>query len=135
MYKYTLPLPVQFEINKKFNFESDWINISGNKITIPKNYSWDGCTPSWRFLGKWWGTPDSKETFYGSLLHDAIYQYKDKMVLSRKDADELFKQVLVNQKFKFASVYYTAVRLVGRIKGKWKTRTNHKLILRKISVL
>ena len=141
MYKYTLEHDTVFLLKKNtfisdYVFKRDFLEIKYNKVLksgeifIPKGYSWDGCTPSWKFLGRWWGTPDTAKTYKGSLLHDALYQYKSEIELSRKDADSLFKQVLKLNKFSLYHIYYGAVRLLGGIMGKWKSKEYHNLKLR-----
>ena len=57
------------------------IFINGSRLN---GYAWDGCTPKFEFLDFVIGTPDGRLdyltekpiTYYASLVHDAIYQYK-----------------------------------------------------------
>ena len=66
-------------------------------------YSWDGCSPKIKFSQlSYLGTPDDiidpktdkPYTYYASMIHDVIYQFKDIITISRKEADIIFKLLL-----------------------------------------
>ncbi|MEN8825790.1 MAG: hypothetical protein ABF273_05485 [Wenyingzhuangia sp.] len=129
---------IQTNLNRK-NFENRWIKIENNgKITLKgaqeQGYSWDGCSPKWKILGKIIGTPDGRidpktnkpKTYYASMFHDAIYQYKNTqaMKISRKEADLIFLIMLKKAKFRFWRVYYLGVRIGGGFYGKWRTTSS-----------
>ncbi len=94
--------------NRKFEIDKNgWLMVEDDgTITVkgsnPGGYAWDGCSPKWNCLHITWGTPDGKldyntekpMTYYASMIHDAIYQYKDTVNISRKEADILFKLIL-----------------------------------------
>lgn len=92
-------------------------------------YAWDGCTPKWEFLDFTLGTPDGRFdyltekpiTYYASMIHDAIYQHKKEIPISRKSADQIFYQILKESGFMWARLYYIFVRVAGGIFGKWKS--------------
>ena len=112
-------------------WEEEWLRIDPDgTITIKKGYSWDGCTPKRRIFGKVIGTWDGPISpvhgkpmcYYPSCLHDALYQFKYEIPVSRKQADVLFYEGLKQEGFKLAKLYYTAVRVFGGTLGKWKTK-------------
>lgn len=126
-------------------YKSKWIEIkeNGDIIVNPnkRNYAWDGCTPKYNILDISCGTPDgvlSMETkkpitYYGSLLHDAIYQHKNEIPLSRKETDILFREVLMRHNFLLSDIYYFGVRVFGWILGKWRFKySKENIILKEI---
>ena len=131
MYKFKLETEVTFQTDLKGRtFKSEWIELKENgDITIPKKYAWDGCTPKFNFLDLTFGTPDGRMvdytypiTYFASLLHDAIYQYKKSIPITRKEADKLFYKELAKENFKLKYVYYFTVRALGWIVGRWKKK-------------
>ncbi len=107
-------------------------------------YAWDGCTPKrwfyWLFIvgtpDWWWKTlhifkfkkdastgdygPDPKsvywrQAFHASLVHDALYQYLDTIPISKRDADKLFYEMLIDAGVLWiiAKVYHFGVRWFG----------------------
>ena len=132
-YKYKIRLPKTFLL-KGFlseSFEGRFIKIcKGGLIKIKEGYAWDGCTPNVNVLGLFsLGTPNGTlnlntglpSTYRASLLHDALYQYREFIPISRKDADCLFYQQLVRDNFGFAKLYYWTVRIFGFSRD-WKTK-------------
>ena len=128
-YKYTLE--EYFSIRTSIigrRFESDWLSVSyTGVIRIKKGYSWDGCSPKVKILGRIIGTPDGKKdektdkasTYYCSCVHDALYQYKGQHRITRKEADKLFLKMLKEFGFKLPKLYYLGVRIGGWIYGGW----------------
>jgi len=116
-------------------FENDWIKVENGIITVKgttqNGYAWDGCTPKIDLLDLCLGTPDGKTNpitekpiaYYASLVHDAIYQFKEEIPIGRKDTDMLFKLILKDEGFFWSNVYYFFVRLFGPLFGKWITNT------------
>ncbi len=105
-------------------------------------YAWDGCSPKWHFLHLVMGTPDGKLdystekpiTYYASMLHDAIYQYKDKLPISRAEADKIFLIILKDAGFMWSSLYYRAVVLFGGLYGSWlKSKSTVKIKIQETS--
>jgi len=132
VYKYTLDKTfiLQTDIMGR-NFVSDWIILDDfGVITIKRGYSWDGCSPKIEVLDLIIGTPDGRTsrstnkalTYYASLLHDAIYQYKTAIPISRKEADTLFLTSLRLSGFFWSNLYYRVVRLFGGTYGNWKIK-------------
>ena len=109
-------------------FGSNWLTISGGEISIETNYAWNGCSPKFQLLDLIIGTPDGAtnlthgypKAYYASMVHDALYQYKSTVPVTRKEADWLFYKMLKEENFFWAKVYYAAVRLFGWTLGKWR---------------
>ena len=85
---------------KDVYFSNDWIMVCNGFITVKIGYSWDGCTFA----------PDPIETHIASCVHDAFYQFH---FITRKRADKAFYDLLKQNKFPFAKIYYISVRLFG----------------------
>lgn len=92
------------------------------KITVKKDYAWDGCSPKFNVLDLFWvGTPDGAMnenkpvTYYASLVHDALGQFAKKeperMPFNRQERDLIFREML--EGFTFQWLYYLAVRILG----------------------
>jgi hypothetical protein len=120
---------------EKFNDDDHFLELFPNgelkiKGTMSRGYAWDGCSPKKNFLNFTFGTPDGKMdyltekpiTYYASMVHDVIYQYKGLVPISRKTADKLFYKILKEAGFIWAWLYYFAVRVAGGLYGKWKTK-------------
>lgn len=122
-YKWTLEEDYVLDLNKVWegkytlpNADHPYLKIKDNVITIPESYSWDGCTPKRKMFGLiigTWDGPENPETgkqwcYYGSLVHDALYQYH---IQTRKTADKLFWELLKG--FKLRNLYYRSVRICG----------------------
>lgn len=117
---------------EKREFENDWLKIENDgKIVVKgsnKNgYAWDGCSPKFNVIDIIIGTPDGRLdyntekqiTYYASMFHDVLYQFKSEIKLSRKEVDIIFKLNLKKSKFKLAVLYYFFVRLFGGFYGNW----------------
>lgn len=132
------------------HFVNEWLELDGHIITVYgshlKGYAWDGCSPKTRFLDLYLGTPDGivtkqyvevkedsprgqwpqfdyvPKTYYASLVHDLLYQFKKEVPVSREVADLIFLEFMEAQGFILAGFYYRAVRAVGWIYGKWLTK-------------
>jgi hypothetical protein len=116
-------------------FSCDWLGVERDgKITVRgthyHGYAWDGCSPKWFCCGKIWGTPDGKPdprtgkplTYYASMFHDALYQFKQTVNISRKESDILFHLLLKEAGFRFHWLYMAGVRIGGAFYGKWKVK-------------
>ena len=111
-------------------FENEWFRLEEDgaiiiKGTNYKGYAWDGCSPKIKIKDVYFGTPEAvlnfetgkSKTYYASLIHDVFYQFsKDvKSFVSRKEVDWEFYIILKRDKFRFARLYYTCVRLISWI--------------------
>ncbi|MFC2087780.1 DUF1353 domain-containing protein, partial [Bacteroidota bacterium] len=102
--------------------EFNWLSISKKgKITVKgsykEGYAWDGCSPKMNLFHFTCGTPDGAlkrfekgdykpYTYYASMVHDALYQYKRCAPITRKKADRIFYIMLKESGFMWAGVYY-----------------------------
>ena len=131
VYKFTETKDVTIVTSLKgIHFDSEWLLIKPNGLVTIKGsnkggYSWDGCSPKVKLFGRIIGTPDGGSlgdypiTYYASMLHDILYQYKKVLPFSRLEVDQEFKTQLEKVNFKFTSVYYFFVRKFGGMYGKW----------------
>lgn len=133
MYKFITKDNISIQTNfKNREFRNEWLSINDKGIiTVHGNnkggYAWDGCTPKYIALDLIFGTPDGKidtetnkpVTYYASLFHDVLYQFKGEIYISRHEADMLFLEILKHHEFKLKGVYYLCVRLFGGMFGRW----------------
>ena len=91
-----------------------WLHADGT-LEIEDGYAWDGCSPAWKLAGKWWGTPTPEDTRMACLMHDALYQFLDRGMWTRAEADSIFFELMKQQGFRLAPIYYGAVRIFGGI--------------------
>ena len=111
-------------------FENEWFRLSPDGMIIVKGtnkrgYSWDGCSPKWKWKDMYFGTPEGvlnertrqSKTYYASLVHDIFYQFSRevKHSVTRREIDREFYTILKRDGFKMALLYYYAVRLCGWI--------------------
>lgn len=125
---------------KKIELEKDYEFLDKNKkgklrmtitkgglITIRERYTWDGCTPKFSLLDLLViGTPDGiisdktgkPKAYYASMTHDALYQFladfhPNEKLYTRKQADQVFLEILEDAEFAPRKLYYAAVRVFG----------------------
>ena len=116
------------------SFENEWLRIEDSGLIVVKGsnqrgYAWDGCSPKVNFLHLIWGTADGQLdfrtdkpfTYYASMVHDVLYQFKSEVPVSRKEADILFSKMLRKAGFMWWWLYGFAVRVGGGFYGGWKT--------------
>lgn len=131
-YKFTLTDNVVIDLPISLpNFSNEWFNITDGKIYVSKGYSWDGCTPKLKIgdLG-YIGTPDGAldmntglpKTYFCSLVHDVLYQWKKDHNVSRFEADLIFLLMLKEIEFSKSEIYFNFVRLFGGFYGKWNKK-------------
>jgi hypothetical protein len=128
VYKFVITEDVQYETPiKNKEFENEWLKVEKTgKITVKgshgNGYAWDGCSPKINILDIFlFGTPDGlmnvntgkPVTYYASLIHDILYQFRKDIPISRKTADDIFLIYLGD--FRLKSLYYAAVRFFGEI--------------------
>ena len=126
IYKYVVKKDIIFKgtsIKKSFRGENEFLGIteSGDIIvrgSYKDGYAWDGCTPKFNIFDLCLiGIPDGRSivntekpiTYYASMVHDILYQYRDIIGITRKEADEVFLYYLGD--FQLRHLYYGAVRL------------------------
>jgi len=128
MYQYTLQKDVYFQTNiLGIDYFNRWLRIyPDGEIIIRKGYSWNGCSPKFVLFDIAIGTPEGiiiqpenvPITYFASLLHDCLYQFRKHIGITRKQADNEFLRELQKRKFKLAKLYYFAVRIFGLIFAK-----------------
>ena len=113
----------------KKTFSNPWLEISecGDIVVKGSNasgYAWDGCTPKLNIFDLFLvGTPDGRTivntrkpiTYYASLIHDILCQFRKEIGISRRQADEVFLVYMGD--FNLRYVYYLAVRTFGRLQA------------------
>lgn len=94
----------------------------GGRITVTKDYAWNGCSPKVCLFDLSWGTPDGvvhaltgrPKTYFASMVHDALYQFLEAgSPLSRGQADQAFLRLMAASEFSPRYLYWLAVRLFG----------------------
>jgi hypothetical protein len=114
---------------KNFSFENEWLAITPLGLIVVKGeserpYAWNGCSPKFYIGSAWVGTPEGvANPFTGhpltrraSLFHDALYQFCHEwggIVVTRKEVDKMFFDIMIQDGFKPAKLYYKVVRLFG----------------------
>lgn len=109
-------------------FENEWFKLDKDGIVTVKGahykgYAWDGCSPKFKIKDVYIGILEAvlnfdtgqSKTYYASLIHDVFYQFsKDvRPFIKRKEVDREFYSILMRDGFRFAKLYYRAVRLFG----------------------
>lgn len=104
-------------------FQNNWITIRHSTIVIRSGYAWDGCSPAVRLPGGLWlGTPDGPlmadgrpQTFYASLVHDALCQWANEIPIRQEATVALFGDMLRDAGFSGwrAALYAGAVARFG----------------------
>ena len=127
--------------NRECNFNR--LSISNNgTITVngsfENGYAWDGCTPKVNLLHITWGIFDGKlnrfdkgdykpYTYYASMIHDVLYQYKRCVPVTRKEADLIFYLMLKEAGFIWARVFYIGVRMFGWWFRGWRYKSKKEI--------
>ena len=111
-------------------FENEWFKLELDGVitikgTNKRGYSWDGCSPKWKWKDMYFGTPESvlntetrySKTYYASLIHDIFYQFSKDIehLVARWEADNEFYAILKRDGFSAATMYYWGVRTFGWI--------------------
>ena len=120
-----------------------WLNINENgtitvKGTYKNGYAWDGCTPKRNFLHITWGNFDGElkrfskgdykpYTYYASMIHDVLYQYKRCAPITRKEVDRIFYIMLKESSFMWARMFYLGVRMFGLVFRGWKYKSKKEI--------
>ena len=103
-YKYTLQYDYFYQSDRLIGieFSNEWLKIRPDGcVIISKGYSWNGCTFA----------IDTKSTYIASCVHDALYQFK----IDKQKSDLAFYDLLKQNKFPLAKIYYISFRLFGFI--------------------
>jgi len=80
-------------------------------------YAWNGCSPKyyvgWPPIGKWIGTPDTRNNKRMSLGHDILFQFSVVLDCTFEEANEHFLLWGEMDGFKLAETYHDAVECFG----------------------
>ena len=130
-FKYTTPRLLGRSSNHKWlRIEEDGtITVKGSRDNN-RGYAWDGCTPKWNALHITWGNFDGQlikhkngiyapYTYFASMIHDVLYQYKRCAPVTRKEADRIFLDMLRESGYMWATIYYLGVRMFGWVFRGW----------------
>lgn len=113
---------------KNRTFENEWFKLDKQGIVTVKGsyykgYAWDGCSPKLKIKDVYVGTLEGalnfdtgqSKTYYASLIHDVFYQFSKSLrrFIKREEVDREFYFILMRDGFRFAKLYYFAVRLFG----------------------
>lgn len=113
---------------KGHRFENEWFKLGEDGAVLIKGtnrngYAWDGCSPKFKIKDIYFGAPEAvlnpgtgeSKTFHASLIHDVFYQFGGelKAFVKRQQVDHEFYAILKEEDFRFAGIYYYAVRLLG----------------------
>lgn len=108
------------EVGCAFKNDYVWVGSSGG-VLVSAGYAWNGCSPKIELFGMVIGTPEGvlnssgvPRTYYPSLIHDVFYQVSGEVSgLDRKVVDRLFLEMLKEEGFGAAWLYYLVVRMFG----------------------
>ncbi|OBT07146.1 hypothetical protein A9267_14875 [Shewanella sp. UCD-FRSSP16_17] len=126
IYKFVVHEDVVFHattIKQAFSQEETFLEINtAGDITVKgsreKGYAWDGCTPKVNCFDLCLlGVPDGRKlvntgkpiTYYASMVHDVLCQYRHEIPITRKQADDVFLYYLGD--FQLRYLYYGFVRI------------------------
>jgi hypothetical protein len=84
-------------------------------ILVEKGFEWDGASIP-RILWVTVGSPFQPEFMAASMIHDKLYELGPASGFTKKQADELFKKILIAEGVSEtkAHIMYMAVRAAGR---------------------
>lgn len=99
---------------------NDWFSIENGVLCVKSEYVWDGCTPKFHIMGLFSiGTPDGALrhgvpwTYYASLVHDVLCQFRYEIPLSQRQVTQIFKEQLEESKWPLTKLYVMAVTKFG----------------------
>ncbi|MEM6737714.1 MAG: DUF1353 domain-containing protein [Bacteroidota bacterium] len=129
----------QTDLLKGRTCDFNWLKIEEDgtitiKGSFDRGYAWDGCTPKLNAIHITWGNFDGRlirhgkgdykpYTYYASMVHDVLYQYKRCAPITRAEADKIFLYMLKKSGFMWCYVYYIGVRSFGWIFSGWKYKS------------
>ncbi len=122
VWKYRLDSDTKYR-HKHFagiEFSSEWGCIRDGRLTIYRGYAWDGCSYKYCVLGLFYiGTPDGpwqfgKPWLYdASLVHDVLCQYADTVPLTKQQVLDIFWDMMVESRWRWAAIYAYVVDHYG----------------------
>jgi hypothetical protein len=94
----------------------------GGRVTVTREYAWNGCSPKVCLFDFLFGTPDGvvhvrtgrPKTYFASMVHDALYQFLlVNSPITRRQADDAFYRLMAESDFAPRRLYWLFVRLFG----------------------
>lgn len=107
-------------------FYNDNFSINDDMIIVRRHYAWEGCLFRFRWLDLYWSLlPDGVDdkTTRASMIHSALYRFRKEVYqcgVTRKMADRIFYDLMLQENFKLAKLYFIIARSLGWIYGSWK---------------
>lgn len=94
-----------------------WATLEGDILTIMEGYTFDGCSPCFKILGRYVGTPTPARSIAAAAIHDCLRQFLGQPCLeyNRKDTDDIFYNIMRSTGFRGAKIYH------GAVAGFWGT--------------
>jgi len=94
--------------------ESLTVRIDDDRLTIPRGYASDLCSPAIYVCGRWIGTPSSHREALAAVVHDVTrqllcYRLACLPQLTRKLTDDLFFDFLAESKSRWTRIFHRAV--------------------------
>lgn len=139
-YRFVLTQDLVVDLNKGLkgyhilrDGKTSWAILDRDQLTIFAGYAFDGCSPAWRFFGRWYGTPTPPAAVAAACVHDCLRGYLGLGCISydRKATDDVFFDMLKTAGFKPAEIYHGAVAgplgsLYLKLTGNRPSRANCK---------
>jgi hypothetical protein len=112
----------------------EWARLDGDTLTGRRGYAWNGATPKWWALNRWWGVPDYEATRLGTLVHDICFQFYRTHYWPREmdfaACNALFHSIMLARKFRLAHTYLGAVKDFGKFfTGEYPQRGEYSLLV------
>lgn len=90
------------------------VRIDDDRLTIPRGYASDLCSPAIKIYGRWIGTPTSHREALAAVVHDVTRQLLSYRLpclpqITRKLTDDLFFDFLSESESPFFRIYHRAV--------------------------
>ena len=131
-HNYTLEITTVYGNFKFYQGKKKLAQISGSRLTIFAPFAWDGCSPS-QFLGiQKLSAPTPPSMVEPSLVHDLFYQFMKvrDCPWDKAWADQEFLRLARQNEFKYAWLYWVAVKAFGwaSLKTKDVNSKNLKII-------
>lgn len=93
-------------------------NIFDDVLCIRSGYAWNICSPAFSIIGIRIGTPSPELVYLASLIHDFLYQFGGLPCnpWTKKQADDVFYNMMIKQGYKLAGLYHYAVVKFGKLR-------------------
>ena len=115
-YEVTDNVKFNTDLLKGIYFSNEWLYINNGAVTVSKGYVFNGASPRWEWFGCEWGTPQGRELcgMRGFCVHDALYQFRDAIGITKKKADKIQLEIHKEDNFKPRKLYYHILRIANK---------------------